>query len=384
MRNFYQSLADLARAGTPVAVATIIQAKGSTPREVGAKMVVRGEGLLMGTVGGGCGEAQVLWDAVRVLEQGPPMISQVDLTGELSDRSQTNCGGIMDVFIDRMRWEEPAAVGLPARETVEVITDAAAKREGLVLATVVGGQGRLQRVPAGSKWIVHQDGRLLGTLEDPALRAGIVREAAAALAAGQSRRVHLDDDGVVVHGPERDQAVLDLFLEVLAAPLEVLIVGAGHIAVPLAKMAKLLEFEVTVLDDRASFANRERFPEADRVISGNIEGVLRQYPVGPSTHLVLVTRGHQLDEEALKVVIGKGAAYLGMIGSRRRVKEVFRHLRDAGVPEDLIRRVHAPIGLDIGAETPAEIATAVMGEIVKVRRGGRAQSLSLWAGGGDA
>ena len=123
-----------------------------------------------------------------------------------------------------------------------------------------------------------------------------------------------------------------------------------------------------MLDDRSAFASRERFPEAETVLVGPVEVVLAARPIGPSTYLVLVTRGHQHDEAALRAVIASDAAYIGMIGSRRRVKEVFRHLEAAGVPADLISRVHAPIGLRIGAETPSEIAVAIAAELVQVRR----------------
>jgi len=149
------------------------------------------------------------------------------------------------------------------------------------------------------------------------------------------------------------------------------IVGAGHIAVPLARMAKVLDFQVTIIDDRSAFANRGRFPEADRVIAADIEKTVADLPIGPQTYLVLVTRGHTLDQAALMRVIHKPAAYIGMIGSQRRVRAVLDQLRRMGVAEEHIRRVYAPIGLRIGAETPAEIATSILAELVAVRRQAR-------------
>jgi len=162
----------------------------------------------------------------------------------------------------------------------------------------------------------------------------------------------------------------------VAPPPQLVVVGAGHIAVPLAKIGKLLEFEVTVLDDRSAFANVQRFPEADHVIAADIEKTLQDFPVTPQSHFVLVTRGHQLDEEALRCVLGRGAGYIGMIGSRRRVREVIRHLHELGFSQELTNEVYAPIGVDIGAETPAEIAVAIAAEIVNLRRGGRVVPLS--------
>ncbi len=377
MKRFYEELVALAQAHVPVAVATVIDSKGSTPREVGAKMIVLGEERILGTVGGGCGEAQVILDAVRILEGKSPRISRVDLTGELNDLSQTNCGGIMEIFVDRLGWEElPPALGIAPREAVEVILDASAKRRRVILATVVENQADQIALPVGTKWVLEADGQMHGTLPSGPLGDILRREAAGVIARGQSRRIRLASEGDPMV-TTRKEARMSLFLEVIAPPPELLIVGAGHIAVPLTKIGKILDFEVTVLDDRPAFARRERFPEADRVIVGWIDDVLRQYPVGPGTHLVFVTRGHKLDEAALKIVIDKGASYLGMIGSQRRVREVFRNLREFGIPEELLRRVHAPIGLEIRAETPAEIALAIAAEIVRVRRGGPADPQSM-------
>ena len=374
MKKFYEELKTLLDAEKAVAVATIIESKGATPREVGAKMVVLDEGQMVGTVGGGCGEAQVLWDAVRVLRQGPPMISRVDLTGEINDLSPTNCGGIMDVFIDRFRPAEERGVGLTAREAVDRIMDALGRAIPAVLATVVGGYAR--RLPLGSKAVVLADGTVHGFPESDPLRPTLVAKAQEALARGESWRVGLELPDVPRGAATAGEPALDLYLEVVAPPAHLVIVGAGHIAVPLAKIGKLLDFEVTVLDDRSAFANPQRFPEADHVIAANIEKTLQDFPVTPQCHFVLVTRGHQLDEEALRCVLGRGAGYIGMIGSRRRVGEVKRHMGELGFGKELTDQIYAPIGLDLGAETPGEIAVAIAAEIVNLRRGGRVVPLS--------
>ena len=374
MKKFYEELKALLDAEKAVAVATIIESKGATPREVGAKMVVLDEGQMVGTVGGGCGEAQVLWDAVRVLRQGPPMISRVDLTGEINDLSPTNCGGIMDVFIDRFRPAEERGVGLTAREAVDRIMDALGRAIPAVLATVVGGYAR--RLPLGSKAVVLADGTVHGFPESDPLRPTLVAKAQEALARGESWRVGLELPDVPRGAATAGEPALDLYLEVVAPPAHLVIVGAGHIAVPLAKIGKLLDFEVTVLDDRSAFANPQRFPEADHVIAANIEKTLQDFPVTPQCHFVLVTRGHQLDEEALRCVLGRGAGYIGMIGSRRRVGEVKRHMGELGFGKELTDQIYAPIGLDLGAETPGEIAVAIAAEIVNLRRGGRVVPLS--------
>ncbi|MHB0876634.1 MAG: XdhC family protein [Anaerolineae bacterium] len=172
-------------------------------------------------------------------------------------------------------------------------------------------------------------------------------------------------------------AEIEVFVEAILPPPALLIVGAGHIAQPLAQLGKVAGFRVTVLDDRAEFASRERFPGADRIVAGAYGVELARLPVTPNTYVVLVTRGHVQDEEALRQVITAGAGYLGMIGSSRRVSGVLHRMAEMGVPQEAIDRVYSPIGLDIGAETPEEIAVSIMAEIVNVRRRGASHPSSL-------
>ncbi len=357
----YRKICDLLETGQSVAVATVTASRGSTPREIGAKMLVVGEGQIAGTVGGGCGEAQVLWDAVRCLAEARPRMSVVDLTGEIAEDSPTNCGGIMEIFIDPMLPTDSSRPGLASRRVAEILAQATEHREAVALATLVVTPDPVG-YPIGIRaavWSTREEG--VGRLPGGSL---VLERASQAIAENRSRRIT-----VPVEGRAGEAAI---FLEVLAPPEELVIVGAGHIAVPLAKMAKVLDLEVTVIDDRSAFANPTRFPEADRIIAADIEKTIADLRVGPNTYLVLVTRGHTLDQAVLMEVIHKPAAYIGMIGSQRRVRAVFDHLRRMGVPEEHIQRVYAPIGLPIGAETPAEIATSILGEVVAVRRKGRA------------
>jgi len=179
---------------------------------------------------------------------------------------------------------------------------------------------------------------------------------------------------MVVPGPHGE---IEYFVEVHHPTPELLIVGAGHIARPLATLGTLLGFEVTVVDDRPDFATRERFPGATRVVRVDFTDPFRDVPIGPHTHVVLVTRGHRYDYECLRHVLRMEArpAYLGMIGSRRRVRATFAKLLDEGIDRARIESVRAPIGLDLGGQTPAEIALSVAAEIVCLARGGSAVPL---------
>jgi xanthine dehydrogenase accessory factor len=170
---------------------------------------------------------------------------------------------------------------------------------------------------------------------------------------------------------------IELFVEVQRRPPTLIIVGAGHVAQPLARLGKLIDFDVVVIDDRPQYANTQRFPEADRVIAAPFRPTLREWPIDADTFIVLVTRGHSHDVECLLEVLDSPARYIGMIGSKRRVRAVFDLLeQEQGIPREKFERVYAPIGLDISAESPAEIGVCIIAEIIKVYRGGRAESLS--------
>ena len=240
------------------------------------------------------------------------------------------------------------------------------KRNAAVLVTVVDAEAD-GLVESGEKCLV-QDGKIqVGTIVHEELKQAILQEADARLREEKSKLVPLS----------LSAGKVEVYFDVMPSPPKLIVVGAGHIAVPLAKFGKGLGFQVVVIDDRILFANRERFPDADEVTVGDMSGALKQIPMTHSTYVVLVTRGHKYDEPCLREILHSDARYIGMIGSRRRIKACFERFREEEkIAEEVIQRVHAPIGLDISAETPEEIALAIMAEVVSVRRGGKAQSLS--------
>jgi xanthine dehydrogenase accessory factor len=242
------------------------------------------------------------------------------------------------------------------------------QRAAAVLATVVETDG-ITGVEPGAKCLVR-DGAVVGeTIGDAAVVQAIVQESSARLRTEKSQLMALE--------VPQSGAKLEVFFEVMPAPPKLIVVGAGHIAVPLVKLAKVLDFYVTVIDDRLLYANRERFPDADEVLVGDMAQMLKEMAITPSCYIVLITRGHAYDEPCLRVVLPSQAKYIGMIGSRRRIKACFQRFRDEDkISEELIEKVYAPIGLDIATETPAEIALSILAEVVKVRRGGEAASLS--------
>jgi xanthine dehydrogenase accessory factor len=251
-----------------------------------------------------------------------------------------------------------------SEELVRVAEEGAAA----VLASVIEVEGT-DRVEAGAKCLIRDGQVKAETIGDPAAIAAIVRESVNHLGDEKSKLVSLN--------LQEGGGKLEVFFEVLPAPPKLVVVGAGHIAVPLVQLAKILDFHVVVTDDRLAYANRERFPGADEVLVGDMAQMLKEMSITPSTYIVLITRGHKYDEPCLREIIYSQAKYIGMIGSRRRIKACFQRFRDEEkIAEEVIDRVYAPIGLDIATETPAEIALSILGEVIKVRRGGKAASLS--------
>lgn len=258
----------------------------------------------------------------------------------------------------------------------EAIAEAVRQREAVALATIVQTHGSTPR-QVGTKMLICPDGTSMGTVGGGVLEAAIVEAAQEALAERKSRLVHY---GLRADQHEQDLGVcggdLDVFIDVIAPQLTLLLIGAGHVAIPLAELAHLLGFRTVVFDDRAEYANRDRFPQAEKILVEDFETGLMALDITPNTWVIIATRSHESDAAALRVVVESPAAYVGLLGSRRKVSLIFKALREEGVGEERLARVCAPVGLDLGAETPEEIALSIMAEILMVRRGGKGQSLS--------
>jgi xanthine dehydrogenase accessory factor len=270
---------------------------------------------------------------------------------------------------------KPPARGESLRGLFAAIQEALAHGEPVALCTVVKAEGGAPREP-GAKMLVCADGTTLGTVGGGAMEADVARQALEALRQNASCLADytLRDEGA---DPGICGGQASIFIDVLTPAPTLLIVGAGHIGQMLAQMGRLQGYRIAVCDDRAEYANPETLPAADRILAGPLPEVLTDIAITPHTYVVIVTRGHKDDEAALGYLLDKGAGYLGMIGSTRKVRTVFEHLRAAGATEEQLARVRAPIGLRIGAQTPAEIALCILAEILQVRRGGDAQSLSM-------
>ena len=255
MLDIYQEIAKITAEGGEAALATVVSAHGSTPRGVGTKMLVRADGSIIGSIGGGSVEAQVIKKAAEVIRKGQPQRHHFNLVAREGEEPGMICGGNMEVFIDPI-------------------------------------------LPAPTMYIF----------------------------------------------------------------------GGGHISLGLAKIGKLLGFKIAVIEDRAESVTPERFPEVELILAENFDKAFAKLKINKSSYIAIVTRGHKTDEAVLELALATPAKYIGMIGSKSKIKAIFSHLLAKGIPKKLLDTVHTPIGLEIYAETPEEIAISILAEIVKARR----------------
>lgn len=249
----------------------------------------------------------------------------------------------------------------------EAVLDALRQGEPAALTTVIEARGSTPR-GVSAKMLVYADGRTVGTVGGGDVESHVIREAKEAIAAGEAREVHYrpvdqESSDVDVCGGD-----MRIFVEPLAPQPLVVIIGAGHVGQAVAELADYLGYRIAVLDERPELVTAERFPWAETLLAGDVTEKVRALGVDEQTYLVMVTPHHSLDEKILEVVADRPFAYVGLIGSRRRTMHTFERAREAGVPEAVLERVHTPIGLDIGAETPREIAVSIMAEIIAVQR----------------
>ena len=255
------------------------------------------------------------------------------------------------------------------REVLLAALEAEARGERAALVTVVATEGSTPQ-KAGARMLVHADGRIVGTIGGGCLEAEMASRARAAIEGRRPRLVSYDltpeqagEDGLVCGGR------MQVFIEPIEGTPVLCLFGAGHVAQPLARMAKACGFRVELADDRIKFANAERFPEADLIVVDDFEAAAGKMTLGPSSYAVVVTRGHKGDAVALRAVLGRGLRFVGLLGSRPKVVHIFAALREQGVAAQDLAEVHAPLGLEIGAQTPDEIAVSILAEMIAVRRG---------------
>jgi len=350
MKDFYRNLLQLINAGQPVAWATMIRSRGSTPQKPGSSAVLDHHAILEGTVGGGIMEADVVNLTRPLLKTRESKLIRFNLDGSPEDEGAI-CGGEAEVLIDAS----------PANHSgvLEALEDSLSqKNRGSLVTLVSRPEDEVRNVERF--WIKEGDSLPSGTrLSENILQ--LIKEYTDHGAGA---------DWWIRDIPESMDPEFELIFAERIRPLpQLIIAGAGHIGKALAHLGSLLDFEVTVIDDRPEYANKNQLPDADHIVVKDIREAMEELHPGPDDYCVLVTRGHQHDEEALKPLIGSDAAYIGMIGSRHKVG-VMKHefIRKGWATPDQWEQIYAPIGLPIGSKTIQEIAFSIAGQLVQVRQ----------------
>jgi xanthine dehydrogenase accessory factor len=345
MRDLLAELTAALEARRDCVYCSVIETRGSTPQKAGAAMLVFPDGSQRGTLGGGCVEAEVKQQALRVLADPQGAHGSAVFTFCLDDNYGWDdgliCGGRMSILADPLRAAGAADYYRRFRELIDA-------GRGCTEAVVIGPAAG---VPVGSRYLFDGAGQPAASLADgpvPELVSHHLRPLA-------ERPGPATRDGVA-------------FLPILPR-ITLLIVGGGHVGQAVAHLAAEVDFDVWVMDDRAAYASRERFPHAERRIIGDIGPALKDLVagVGPSTYCLIVTRGHNHDEEALYHLATTSAGYVGMIGSKRKIKLIFEDLVAKGVSQEALAKVHAPLGFDIGSQTVPEIAVSIVAELIAHR-----------------
>ena len=358
MQEVFQEAVNLLQEGDPIVVATVVRTKGSTPQKPGAKLLVRKDGTGVGTLGGGCVEGDIWFAANQLLKRGgKAQYREYPLNEELVAEDGLVCGGTMYFLIDpAYRAEDYLSISLAI--------DGAYNGHGAVALANLIRPGEGTDAPLGAKLFVREDGSTEGTLGDP----GLDREAAER---AQELMVHGRSEYVVA----ADET--EYFIEAYTTPPQLVICGGGHVSKAIAPLAKTLGFHLFITDDREEFANEERFPEANIVVPLKPEDALPQLPINPNTFIVVATRGHRYDNVALEAAANTPAKYVGLMGSKRKTILIYEDLIRSGMPIERVKEIRSPIGLDIHARTPEEIAVSIMGEVLMFRLGGSGQPMKL-------
>lgn len=349
MEDIYSEIVKALEKREKVALATLITRVGSAPRAVGAKYLIKGEGSSVGSIGGGCVEAEVWQEAQKVMEKKEGRILHFELTSEQLAEGGLICGGNIDIFLEPLREEFLNIY----QEVVRI------KQRGgsAILATLVSVDGAFSK-EEDSKALMKTSGERIGSL-----------------LGGLELEKKIWTEGEMVSKEKKPKVLvlssekrrIEILLEPIFSEPTVYLFGGGHVSEQVAPLAKRVHFKVVVIDDREMFANRERFPEADEVIVSEFERCFDRLEIDDFSYIVIVTRGHLYDGFVLEQAVKSKARYIGMIGSKKKIRTLYQNLMEKGMAKETLNRVHAPIGIDINSETPEEIAVSIVAELIKVR-----------------
>jgi xanthine dehydrogenase accessory factor len=351
MKNIYLQLADDVLKH-PMVLATVTRTEGSTPQKPGSSAIFSEKGLLSGTIGGGVVEGKVQFSSLEALKSERSTHFTYDLFNDISNKEEAICGGRITVLLDAKPSNSITAFK-QLKESVE-------QRIPGVLITMVTLNGS-SSVLINRYWI--------SSTVIPDIPKEFFEKISPVIEEQIRNGNRSDFREMTISLPGKEPEFV-FFLEPVFPPERLVIAGAGHIGRSLAHLGNLLGFEVTVIDDRPEYASTENIPDADHIIVKDIGTSLKELKKGDDTYVVIVTRGHKDDAEALKPCIGASLAYTGMIGSKRKVASMKQEFIEKGLAtKDEWENIYAPVGLDIGSQTVEEIAVSIAAQLVQVRNG---------------
>ena len=342
MIKIISTLSEEVENGRDTALASLIWSTGSIPMSEQAKLVLLESGEMVGTIGGGCLEADIYECCRSVLKTGESERFNYTMTEKQAGEDGLNCGGSVEIFIEKV-----------STGTVNVFSAIKSLlKQRSKFCSVVGLNG--------SKRILIDDGGRILYNEGPSIESSYAIEIAKKSFMKRKGFIYKTDN---VHCNE------DIFVEPYLPQPKLYIFGGGHVGAEVAKLAKNVGFRVAILDDRPQFANQIRHPYCDEYYTGEINDLFPQLKIDDYTYILAVTRGHQHDELVVEQALQTPAFFIGMLGSERKKKILWEKLLDRGVEEESLLRVSSPVGLNVGADNPEEIAVSILAELIKVRRG---------------
>jgi xanthine dehydrogenase accessory factor len=356
--NIFEEITKLLSDEKRVVLARIVRQTGSAPRSLGTKFLVLEDASIIGTIGGGSLEHQVIEKAKDVFRQGKSALLHVQMTGKEVAQSEMLCGGNVDVFLEPL---------FPQNKTVRELFQTAGRvmlqEPSCTLLTQVA-EG-IDFDTKNCRMLVDAHGTKIGGLGE-----GVLKNKEAQLKQLCTiRRPTL----VEMESTAEQPAV---FIEPLQPDDVLYLFGGGHISTFVAHLAKMVGFRVVVIDDRKAFANAQRFPNADNLIVCPFQKAFQQLSINASSYIAIITRGHIHDREVLRSALGEKPAYLGMVGSLRKRNLIYQAMRQEGISQKRLDQVHCPIGLDIHAETPEEIAISIVAELIQTKARGAMEEKS--------
>jgi len=354
MNNIYLQLVEELNQDSNLVLATVTGTQGSTPQKPGSSAIFSGKGLVAGTIGGGVVEGRVQKAAVEAIKSGKSSHLTFNLFNDISNTEEAICGGEITVLLD-------ANPGNSA-PVFNQIKDSMEKRIPGVLITMVTEDDK-SSVLINRYW--------MSALTVPKIQKEFIEELSPIIKEQLEKVNKYDFRKIVLTLPDEEPSSLFL-LEPVYPQSKLIIAGAGHIGRALARLGSMLDFEVTVIDDRPEYANRDNIPDADHLIVKDIGLAMKEIDKDRDTYVVIVTRGHKDDAEALKPCIGTSLAYTGMIGSRKKIAAMRENFLEKGfATKKQWEMIYAPVGIEIGSQTVEEIAVSIAAQLIKVRNGNR-------------